>query len=395
MYGYSGVGVIGVTVDYDALTSEPMAGFGEAPNSWQQNIAQGDHASFFFSVQYYEGFLYMGNGWLNDPPAAGIYELDSSTGEVTDIIDVSEYMVFEQYGHDPEVTETTLAASMINCISIDEEGLVMVSGGWGPSSITTVPVKVDWNGDLIYMNGIGDGFNDNIWAGEAAALGVEPNTSGESHSVSISAEGFTFVTEASKGDMSAQPAYGAIYGPDGAGIFHAQGPNIPLSANQATGSGTNMIHEHSDWDGLYILTAEKAVGAEAGWNDEFGGYQIAHWPFRIETALIGTDIGTAVVETASDVTPEEIELGDAYPNPFNPATTIEFAIPTKGHAIVTVLNSQGQQVNTLVNEFLAAGTYSTSWDGRNASGELAAGGLYFYRLRVGGHEVTKKMTFVK
>jgi flagellar hook assembly protein FlgD len=398
MYGYSGVGVTGVTIDWDSQTSEPMAGFGEPPASWQKQIAQGDHASFFFSVQYYEGFLYMGNGWLNDPPAAGIYELDSSTGEVTDIIDVSEWMVFEQYGHDPENTETTLAASMINCISIDSQGFVMAAGGWGPSSINSVPTKVDWNGDLIYQNDRGDGFNDNIWAGEAQALGVESTTDGESHAVSISRgeiPGFVFMTEASKGDMSRQPSFGGVYGPDGSGIFHAQGPNIALSNHEATGSGTNMIHEQSDWDGLYILTAEKAVSAESGWNDEFGGYQIAHWPFRIEQALIGTDFATAIAEVSSDVTPEEVELGDAYPNPFNPATTIEFAIPTNGHATVKVLNTQGQVVNTLVNEFVSAGTYRTTWDGMNANGELAAGGLYFYRLQVGGQEVTKKMTFLK
>ena len=60
-----------------------------------------------------------------------------------------------------------------------------------------------------------------------------------------------------------------------------------------------------------------------------------------------------------------------------------------------VLNTQGQVVNTLVNEFVSAGTYRTTWDGMNANGELAAGGLYLYRLQVGGQEVTKKMTFLK
>ena len=396
MYGYANVGVIGVTVDWESQTSEPMAGFGEPPNSWQIQVAQGDHQNFFFSIQYHEGFLYMGNGWLNDPPTAGIYELDSSTGEVTDIIDVSPYLVWEQYGHDPEVTETTLAASMINCIGIDEEGFVMSAGGWGPSSIPYVPVKVDWNGELIYQNHTGDGYNDNIWAGEAQALGVEPVTDGESHAVSISRgeiKGFAFMTEASKGDMSRQPAYGAVYGPDGAGIFHAQGPNIALSNHEATGSGTNMVHEQSDWDGLYILTAEKGVGEEEGWNDEFGGYQVAHWPFRIEQALIG-DAVTAV-EEISAATPEAVDLGDAYPNPFNAQTTIEFAIPADGHARLMVLNSQGQIVSTLVNKFLSAGSYRTSWNGNDDSGKAVGGGIYFYRLKVGDHEQARKMTLLK
>jgi len=385
IYSYADQGVVGVTVDWASQTSAPMDGFGEAPNSWVKKVAQGDHVNFFFSIQYYEGHLYMGNGWLNDPPAAGVYELDAATGEVTDIIDVSEYWVFDQYADN---TEPVKAASMINTISIDEAGLVMSAGGWGPGSTARVPLKVDWNGDLIYMNDLGDGFNDNVWAGEAEALGVEVNTDGESHSLSQSKEGFTFVTTASKGDMSLQPSYGGVYGPDGSGIFLFTMDNIALSYHEAQGSGVNMIHEGSDWDGLYILTGE------TGWNDEHGGYQIAHVPFRIESALIGTDFATAV-EAVGDETPNEFQLNDAYPNPFNPATMIEFAIPVEGHATMTVLNSQGQKVATLVNQHMAPGSYRADWDGKDVSGKVVAGGMYLYRLQVGDYVATKKMTLLK
>ena len=155
-----------------------------------------------------------------------------------------------------------------------------------------------------------------------------------------------------------------------------------------------MIHEQSDWDGLYILTAEKpAEEGATGWNDEFGGYQVAHWPFRIEQALIG-DAVTAV-EEVSAATPDAVDLGDAYPNPFNAQTTIEFAIPADGHAKLMILNSQGQIVSTLVNQFMSAGSYRTSWNGNDDSGKAVGGGIYFYRLKVGDHEQAKKMTLLK
>jgi len=385
MYGYGNVGVIGVTVDWDSQTSVPMEGFGEPPHSWQIQVAQGGQSNIFTSIQYYKNKLYLGHGYATDPPFAAVYEMDAPTGEISDVIDVSDFYVWEAYTADGR----SLRASMINCIEVDEEGFVLVAGGWGGSSTTRSPTKVDWNGNLIYMNDAGDGFNDVVLADEAQALGVEQVITGQAHSVSQSAEKFTFVTEGYRGEMNAQPFYGAIYGPDGAGIFHVDNDKLPLSGNGATGSGTNMIHQHSDWDGLYILTAED------GWNDTHGGYQIAHLPFRISQALIGQNFMTAISEVPSAVTPEQVELGDAYPNPFNPATTIEFAVPTNGHATITVLNTQGQVVNTLVNEFVSAGTYRTTWDGMNANGELAAGGLYFYRLQVGGQEVTKKMTFLK
>ena len=384
MYGYSNQGIIGVTVDWESQTSVPMEGFGQPPTSQQQQLARGDHGNLFFSIQYHNNSLYMGNGWPNDPPAAGIYEIDATTGEVSDVIDVSDFYVFTAYNEDGS---TRAAPSMINCMEIDEQGFVMVAGGWGGGSSTRSPTKVDWDGNLIYMNDAGDGFNDMIFDAEAAALGVEPTTEGQAHSVSQSAEGFTFVTQGTIGEMNAQVVYGNIFGPDGAGIFGVDIDKAALSGNGATGSGTNMIHEHSDWDGLYILTAED------GWNDANGGYQVAHLPFRIEQALIGSDV-TAVLETSA-ATPDALDLGDAYPNPFNAQTTIEFAIPVEGYALLTVYNNQGQKVSTLVNEVLSAGSYRTSWDGKDAAGQTVAGGLYFYRMKVGDYEQTKKMTLLK
>ena len=384
MYGYANVGVIGVTVDWDSQTSVPMDGFGEPPASWQVKVARGDQSNVFTSIQFYENKLYLGHGYATNPPFAAVYEMDAPTGEVTDVIDVSDYYVWEAYAAEGA---RELRASMINCIEIDEDGFVMVAGGWGGSSTTRSPTKVDWNGDLIYMNDAGDGFNDMIFADEAQALGVEPTTEGQAHAVSQSAEKFTFVTQGTRGEMNAQVVYGNIFGPDGAGIFGVDIDKAALSGNGATGSGTNMIHEHSNWDGLYILTAED------GWNDANGGYQVAHLPFRIESALIGTDV--TVVEEVSSATPGAFTLGDAYPNPFNAQTQIEFAIPVGGDALMTVYNNQGQKVSTLVNEFLSAGSYRTSWDGTNAAGQTVAGGLYFYRLKVGDYEQTKKMTLLK
>ena len=52
-------------------------------------------------------------------------------------------------------------------------------------------------------------------------------------------------------------------------------------------------------------------------------------------------------------------------------------------------------MSTLVNKFLSAGSYRTSWDGKNVGGKAVAGGMYFYRLKVGDHEQTKKMTLLK
>ena len=394
VFGYGNAGIIGLTVDEAFTTSEPMDGFGDPPNSWKPTIVVDGNSNIFDSVQFYEDGLYMGHGRGTSPPVADVYELDPATGEVTDRIDASQAFVFNSYTGEGRA----LQASMINNIHIDPSGFVLSAGGWGGASTSESPSKIDWDGNLIYKNSTGDGFVDIVLPAEAEALGIESTfaVSGQNQSLSGSPEGFVFANEGWRGEggVQAEPYYGAICGPDGSGIFHVEHDKLPLKGNGATGNGVNMIHEHSAWDGLYILTNEAPVGGDTNYNQEHQGYQIAHLPFRIESAFIGEDFPTAVSET-SDVTPEQFELGDNYPNPFNAQTNIDFAIPAEGLALLTVHNSQGQQVSTLVNEFLSAGSYRTTWDGNIDGGEIVAGGMYFYRLRVGEHELTKKMTLLK
>jgi mannose/cellobiose epimerase-like protein (N-acyl-D-glucosamine 2-epimerase family) len=90
------------------------------------------------------------------------------------------------------------------------------------------------------------------------------------------------------------------------------------------------------------------------------------------TVTYEPSVPTAV---ASDVTPERFSLSQNYPNPFNPRTSIRFTITHTEQVTLKIFNILGQEVATLVNETLPAGTYSRSWD---ATG--VPSGMYFYRL---------------
>jgi len=92
----------------------------------------------------------------------------------------------------------------------------------------------------------------------------------------------------------------------------------------------------------------------------------------------------------SEVTPKSYELKQNYSNPFNPTTTIEFALPQTGYVTLKIFNILGEEVATLVLEKLAAGSYKYRWD---ASG--LASGIYLYRLESGGFTETKKMILLK
>jgi hypothetical protein len=93
--------------------------------------------------------------------------------------------------------------------------------------------------------------------------------------------------------------------------------------------------------------------------------------------------------------PLRVALGKNYPNPFNPKTTIAFAMPQSGRAELAIFDVAGRRVATLVNENLVAGRHERTWSGRDTSGRQVASGVYFYRLVTDGTVLTKTMTLVK
>ncbi len=113
--------------------------------------------------------------------------------------------------------------------------------------------------------------------------------------------------------------------------------------------------------------------------------------------LEAIDVTPAEDIVAVESLPGEFSLGANYPNPFNPTTTIEYAIPADGAGLVelVIYNMNGQKVCTLVNETQDAGYYNVVWDGRNDAGELVSSGIYVYRIVSGSFSQNQRMTFIK
>ncbi len=74
--------------------------------------------------------------------------------------------------------------------------------------------------------------------------------------------------------------------------------------------------------------------------------------------------------------PSAFALEQNYPNPFNPSTTIRYNLPVTSHVTVTIYNTLGEIVATLVDKIQDAGYQAIEWKGGNF-----ASGVYFYRLR--------------
>ena len=89
----------------------------------------------------------------------------------------------------------------------------------------------------------------------------------------------------------------------------------------------------------------------------------------------------SAVDATSRTTPQEYHLNPVFPNPFNPMAQLEFNLPYSCTVELTVFNTLGQEVETITNDYLAAGSHRFSWNGLDNSGKPAASGLYFFILR--------------
>jgi hypothetical protein len=93
--------------------------------------------------------------------------------------------------------------------------------------------------------------------------------------------------------------------------------------------------------------------------------------------------------------PEIFSLGANYPNPFNPATTIRFALPEGQPVRLTIYGIDGRLVATLVNGDFPAGNHEVTWHGRDTAGRMVASGTYMYRIDAGPYSAVRKMTLMK
>lgn len=79
--------------------------------------------------------------------------------------------------------------------------------------------------------------------------------------------------------------------------------------------------------------------------------------------------------------PEKYELEGAYPNPFNPSTTIQYALPLVSKVDIYIFNSLGQKINHIKHASRNSGHWKTTWNGTNQNGQSVPSGIYFVKFK--------------
>ncbi|MEI7726948.1 MAG: phospholipase D-like domain-containing protein [Bacteroidota bacterium] len=101
--------------------------------------------------------------------------------------------------------------------------------------------------------------------------------------------------------------------------------------------------------------------------------------------LVGIGFGETRLEA-----PQGFSLEQNYPNPFNPVTNLKYTVAATSDVKIEVYDMMGREVQTIVNDRLAPGTYQTSFDGTSLPG-----GVYFCKITQGNYSITRKMMLEK
>ncbi len=155
---------------------------------------------------------------------------------------------------------------------------------------------------------------------------------------------------------------------------------------------TSVDGQHAEMDSLQniVLTFSAGGNVPTGYVRSIVLETIGRYDKPGESSKANQSNLSKVGVTELGGIPTKFELKGNYPNPFNPSTTIEFAVPIETEVTVTIYDVLGRTVGTLVKETKPAGTYQITFD---ASG--LASGLYIYRMTAGDYSNSKKMLLIK
>ena len=161
-------------------------------------------------------------------------------------------------------------------------------------------------------------------------------------------------------------------------------PWLPIDPN----SGTILAGQSADititYDASNLIEGEYTANITITSND----------PAEPEV-IIPVTLTVGYVGSEPDVLPVVTKLHGNYPNPFNPATTIEFSIQNESNINLTIFNIKGQKIKSLVNESISAGEHSVLWNGRDTNDKQVSSGIYFYKMKAGDYQKVRKMLLLK
>ncbi|MBN1293517.1 MAG: T9SS type A sorting domain-containing protein [Candidatus Latescibacteria bacterium] len=231
------------------------------------------------------------------------------------------------------------------------------------------PNQDDDDDVTLWYNGNGDYVGDRYFEedrGETAWLCSAGSAAPWVYDYTADNNGFSIFSAYDLGALSM-----GVMAPDGTGVGYFALPSEVASLKY----GQLTVDNGGAYDGLYGDFPNDP-------DNKAGLWYVANDSFK------GTITAAPVV--VEDASPAAFTVAQNSPNPFNPTTTINFTIPDAGIVTIDVFNAAGQKIDTIVNDYMEAGTHSTVWSASDYSA-----GVYFYTVKSGDFSKTMKMTLLK
>lgn len=307
-------------------------------------------------------------------------------------------------------------------------GFPVTMPGGSQNPITIANLDADQNpeilvgtsssGHFLAYNHDGSVFFEKNVSGQirSGAVIADVNNDGSKEIILVTFDGTVYIMNANGTDLSGFPMsigqsvegtpvvarfdgdnYAGIIFGDTAGMLHSiradgnQSPNFPihLSGNLKVSPALGDIDRDGDMeivvpnDSSFNVIDIKRPAQAYLWYCFLGSYNRSGNSYQTTPNQENT---IPVVQTT---------LGNNYPNPFNPITTISYSVKDNAPVTLEVYNLKGQLVKTLVNEIQPSGNHQVTWNGTDNSGSAVGSGVYYYRLRSGRFSSTKKMVLMK
>lgn len=171
--------------------------------------------------------------------------------------------------------------------------------------------------------------------------------------------------------------------------------SLPVIQHTSDGGVSWESQETGTGEGFALIRDLCFVDANHGWA---AGTLWPDLPVMLHTENGGGGLTTGVWDAGGpELAAENSLVSDPFPNPFNPQTSIRYAITDpKGETVmIRVFDVEGRLVRILVNEIRSMGEHRVIWDGRSDDGRSLPSGLYLYRAAVGGFSSAGKLTLLK
>lgn len=272
-------------------------------------------------------------------------------------------------------------------------GRTLSSGGWDAYLVRLSPY-----GDSVWARGVGVGAQDDGYSILALPDGSGVILTGQSYSYTTGSDVFLYRAD-NDGNLLWTRLYGGNDEEFGTSLVPTPDGGYAIAGMKATyQTGWNVLVVKTDSLGNEQWSTEFGASGDdrghgitcdpdgaivaAGWTSSYGGGWLDVYLVKFEGVQTAIDDEPALPLTA--------RLDQNYPNPFNAGAVISYSIPVDGRVTLEVLDLLGRKVETLVDRFQDAGEHEIAW----RPGDLPSG-VYFYSLRTGDYEASRRMTLLR